>query len=128
MRQSYIRTLSLIILHLVYNGVNGLRTCTTVNSPQDLKEAIHNQETSFILICPFEMNDFRTIQIKRSNISIVCAKEKSTDVCSINSEKRHFNIFADSVTFVGFHFSNSQRGSVRAKGERTSFIDCLFES
>ncbi len=126
-KETTMRYLFLFVLQLNYIYGLKIRSCTAVDSHKSIEKAIKNQDSSIILFCPFQLSNFKTVDITRPNISIVCSKEKNTDKCVINSSWRHFNILADRVTFIGFDFHNSKSAAVRVRGDGTSLIDCTFK-
>lgn len=119
-----------LLLSAAYFGttnVLAIRTCSDVNDFNDLNDAINNVDDNIKLLCPFKNDSKRTIDIVKSDITIVCTKENDNDACQFVGDGRHLNILGDSVTLVGFDFSNSKSGAVQVIGSGASFIDCTFK-
>ena len=126
-KERIMRFVFLFLLQLNYVSGQGIRSCTKVGNRKSIENAIKNEKSNIILLCPFNLSNFNPIDIKRPNISIVCFKEQKSDKCLINNNKRHFNILADRVTLIGFDFHNSKSAAVTVAGKSVSFIDCTFK-
>lgn len=120
------RAILLSALIFTESNAQSIRTCTNVRKLDDLKRVIHEETHSIILICPFDLSDANPIDIMRSNITIVCSKKKSSDVCLLRGTQRHMNVWAHGVTIVGFDFSNAKSAAVRVNSNSVSFVDCSF--
>lgn len=119
---------ALVSLAVQFTNVNALRTCSKIDAPIDVINIINEKKNKIVLVCPFNINSSEAIDITRSNVSIVCLKEKASDKCEFTGINRHLNILADSVTLVGFDFNKSKSGAVQVAGSSISFIDCSFKA
>ena len=108
-------------------NATGLRSCMEINSNDDFVNAIQDESKSIIFTCPFQLNENERIDIQRSHFTVVCSRENDDDKCEFQSSSSHLFVNADSVTFVGFDFLDSNDGAVHVEGESVSFIDCKFE-
>ena len=118
--------LLLSLLTSAIQNVVGIKTCSQVNFLQDIINLTNNEVSRIILLCPFKISSQKSIDIRKSNISIVCFKGTDDDTCEFNGTQRHITVRGDNVSFVGFDFNNSEKGAVEVKGKGTSFIDCSF--
>ncbi len=116
---------SLALIYALSSNVTAAQKCRDI---EKIVNILHSETTSSIfLFCPFVSENAKPIGIHRSDVSIVCMKENSSDVCQFKGLQRQLNILGDGVTLIGFDFMNSKNGAVNVAGKSISFIDCSFQ-
>ena len=106
--------------------------CTEVQTYGEIQSAIDAAESGVVLLCPFsvahddaDLNS--TVTIDKIGTTLICTKNNFDDKCLIEGTGRHFDVDANSATFVGFDFTGSQSGAVNANSTiGTTFMDCNF--
>lgn len=106
--------------------------CTEVQTYGEIQSAIDAAESGVVLLCPFSVThddaDLNsTVTIDKIGTTLICVKNNLKDKCLIEGTGRHFDVDANSATFIGFDFTGSQHGAVNANSTiGTTFMDCNF--
>lgn len=123
---------NLIIAAAALAYLGGAFGCTEVQTYGEIQGAIDAAESGVVLLCPFlvthdEADLNSTVKIDKIGITLVCVKNNLDDKCLIEGTGRHFDVDANSATFIGFDFTGSQNGAVNANSTiGTTFMNCNF--